>query len=232
MTADRLVGKTASVPAVAADDVAYINSKILTWALDRSRMSRSDVAAKVRVSEQQIRDWERKEHQPFKKARELAKVLQFPFGYFYLPKPPQDELPIPDFRRLGRDYRPTPEFIQLLNDVLVRQDWYRDYLKESGRPNKLRFVGQFTVDSKVSDVATDIRKTLKITPELRTTISSWTEYLSTLVRNAEEAGILVMRSSVVGNATNRGLSTKEVQGFAIADPAVPEIGRASCRERV
>ena len=123
MTADRLVGKTQAVPAVATDDVAYINSKVLTWALTRSRLSRAEVAAKVKVSEAQIREWERNEHPPFKKARELARVLQFPFGYFYLPKPPQDDLPIPDFRRLGKEYRPTPEFLQLMNDVLVRQDW-------------------------------------------------------------------------------------------------------------
>lgn len=211
------------MPAVAADDVAYINRKILTWALSRSRLSRADVAARVKVSEQQIRSWERDALPPFKKARALAKVLQFPFGYFYLPKPPQDELPIPDFRRLGKEYRPTPEFLRLLNDVLVRQDWFKDYLRESGRPNKLRFVGEFSTDSKVTDVAADIRKSLQITPALRNSISSWTEYLSTLVRSAEEAGILVMRSSVVGNSTNRPLSTKEVQGFAIADPLVPVV---------
>jgi Zn-dependent peptidase ImmA (M78 family) len=206
---------------VPAADVAYINSKILTWAVSRSRLSRAEIAARVKVSEEQVRAWEKTEHPPFRKARELAKILQFPFGYFFLPTPPEDELPIPDFRRLGRDYRPTPELQQLLSDVLVRQDWFRDYLRESGRPTKLRFIGAFTVEDKVNDVATDIRKTLKITPEFRNTISSWTEYLSALVRNAEEAGILVMRSSVVGNSTNRPLSTKEVQGFAIADQAVP-----------
>ena len=208
------------MPATAAD-VAYINSKILTWALNRSRMSRSDIAGRVKVSEQQIRSWEHNESPPFNKARALAKVLQFPFWYFFLQKPPQDDVPIPDFRRLAKEYRPTPEFLQLLNDVLVRQDWYSDFLRETGRLSKHPFVGSFAVGNKVTDVANDIRKTLNITPELRGSISSWTEYLSTLVRNAEEAGILVMRSSVVGNSTNRPVSTKEVQGFAIADPVVP-----------
>lgn len=209
---------------MAAADVAYINSKILTWAVGRSALSRAEIAKRVKVSEEQVRAWEEKdEFPPFKKARDLAKVLQFPFGYFFLPKPPDENLPIPDFRRLANDYRPTQEFQQALSDALVRQDWFRDYLRESGRPTKLRFVGAFTIEDKITDVAADIRKILKITPELRNTISSWTEYLSALVRNAEEAGILVMRSSVVGNATNRPLSTKEVQGFAIADSAVPVV---------
>jgi len=209
---------------VPAADLAYINSEILTWAVGRSPLSRAEIAKRVKVSEEQVRAWEKQdEFPPFKKARDLAKVLQFPFGYFFLPKPPDEELPIPDFRRLAKNYQPTQEFQQALSDVLVRQDWFRDYLRESGRPSKLGFVGAFAVADKISDVATDIRKTLKITPELRNTISSWTEYLSTLVRNAEEAGILVMRSSVVGNSTNRPLSTKEVQGFAIADPTVPVV---------
>jgi Zn-dependent peptidase ImmA (M78 family) len=84
-------------------------------------------------------------------------------------------------------------------------------------------VGAFGVEDKVTDVAADIRHTLKITRELRTTVSSWSEYLSTLVRNAEEAGVLVMRSSVVGNSTNLSLNTREVQGFAIADPIAPVV---------
>jgi transcriptional regulator with XRE-family HTH domain len=134
------------VPAAAAD-VAYINSKILTWALDRSRMSRSDVAAKVKVSEQQIRNWERNEPPPFSKARSLAKVLQVLFGYFYLKRPPEDDLPIPDFRRLGREYRPTPELLKLVNDVLVRQDCFKDYLKETGRPTKRPFIAQAAAEA-------------------------------------------------------------------------------------
>jgi len=204
-------------------DVAYLKPEILTWALRRSRLPRAEVAAKVKASVEQLRSWEEDTPPPFSKARALAKLLQVPFGYFYLDAPPADDLPIPDFRRLGKEYRPSPEFLRLLNDVLVKQDWFTDYLRENGRPPKVRFVGSFAVDSKVTDVANDIRKTLKITPELRSSISSWTEYLSTLVRNAEEAGILVMRSSVVGNSTHRALSTREVQGFAIADPLAPMI---------
>lgn len=204
-------------------DIAYVNAEVLSWALRRTRLPRAEVAKRAKVNEEQLRAWEEEEgeYPPFKKARDLARILQLPFGYFFLPAPPAEDLPLPDFRRLGRDYRPSPEFIQLLNDVLVRQDWYRDHLKDLGRPSKLRFVGAFNVQDKVSDVAADIRNTLKITRELRTTVSSWSEYLSTLVRSAEEAGVLVMRSSVVGNSTNLSLNTREVQGFAIADSMAP-----------
>ena len=207
-------------------DLAYINPSVLAWALDNSRLSRSDVASKVKVKPEKLALWEqdRQAPPPFAKAQALAKILRVPFGYFFLPDVPDDELPLPDFRSLEQSYRPTPEFLQLLNDVLVKQDWYRDYLRESkGRPSKLKFVDSFDISARVGDVAIDIRNTLSITPELRNGIGSWTEYLSTLTRHAESAGILVMRSSVVGHSTKQQVSTKEVQGFAITDSIAPVV---------
>lgn len=202
-------------------DLAHITPSILTWAISRSRLTRPQIATKLNVDEVNLHSWEKGTPPPFEKARAVAKLLQFPFGYFFLQHPPTDELPLPDRRRLGKSYRPTPEFLQLLNDALVRQDWYRDYLRSAGRPSKLKFVGSFDSKARVSDVAADIRDTLGIKPELRHTISSWTEYLSALVRNAEDLGILVMRSSVVGNSTNRPITTDEVQGFAATDSIAP-----------
>jgi len=189
--------------------------------LDASKLSRARIAQKLNVSEESVRSWEKKTPPPFSKALALARLLQIPFGFFFLPQPPVQELPIPDFRRLDRSYRPTPEFLQLLNDILVKQDWYREYVKQSIRTTKLKFVGSFEVTSAVSDIAADIRNVIGLTPELRSSVSGWAEYLSTLARHAEEAGILVMRSSVVANSTARPVSTREVQGFAIADPIAP-----------
>jgi Zn-dependent peptidase ImmA (M78 family) len=206
--------------AKATPDIAYVNRRVLTWAIERSRLSREDIASKLRVEANELKRWETGETQPpFEKAHAAARLLQFPFGYYFLSSVPSDDLPLPDRRRLGKTYRPSPEFLQLLNDVLVRQDWFRDYIR--GRRAHPKFVGSHKITARVSDVAADIRHALSITPELRSSISSWTEYLSTLVRNAEDAGILVMRSSVVGHSTSRPITTNEVQGFAIADPIAP-----------
>jgi Zn-dependent peptidase ImmA (M78 family)/transcriptional regulator with XRE-family HTH domain len=203
-------------------DLAYINPKILKWAIARSGITKSHLAEKLNCEESHIEQWENATPIPFEKARKAAKLLQVPFGYFYLPTVPDDGLPLPDRRRRGDRKKPTPEFLQLLNDVLVRQDWYLDHLKSIGQATKKGFVGSYGVSSRVADVAADIRNTLKIKSDLRNTISSWSEYMSALVRNAEDVGILVMRSSIVGNSTTRHVRTEEMQGFAIADePAVP-----------
>src|SRR5688572_2665865 len=62
---------------------------------------------------------------------------------------------------------------------------------------------------------------MHVTPALRHEAKSWSDYASKLSANAEEAGVLVMRSSVVGHATKKKVSKKEFQGFAIADSLAP-----------
>jgi Zn-dependent peptidase ImmA (M78 family) len=201
-------------------DVAFVTPAVLKWAIKNSRLATSQVVEKLGVTVDQLNQWEGGIPIPFRKAQALAKLLRIPFGYFFLDEPPAVSLPLPDFRAHGGS--PSPEFIQFLNEVLVKQDWFRDHLREQGTP-RLKFVGSFTTASPETDVADNIRSTIGLTAELRASVSSWGEYLSTLARNAEGAGILVMRSSVVGNITNRRLLLDEVQGFAISDPYAPVV---------
>lgn len=205
----------------ASDDVAYINGKILEWARQRSGVPIADIAHKVKGTIDQVKSWESGDSFPsFKTAQDLAKALRVPFGILFLPVPPEQALPLPDFRTLSKNYKPTPDFLELLNGVLVRQDWYREYAAETGE-KPVKFAGKYTTASKIGEVANDIRHTLGIHQTLRNTVRSWSEYLTAIVRNAEEAGILVMRSSIVGNATHRKVSHEEVQGFAISDDRAP-----------
>lgn len=206
-----------------SSDVAYLNPSVLKWAISASRLPLGLIAERIDAEPQQLEAWatDPSVHPPFSKAQRLAGVLRIPFGYLFLPKPPVDSLPLPDFRTLEHLHKPTPEFLQLLSDTMVKQDWFRDYLKASGRASRLKFVGKFGLESSVSDVATDIRQTIGATHDLRTAVGSWSEYLSTLCRHAEGAGVLVMRSSIVGNTTARPVSTREVQGFALNDALAP-----------
>ena len=202
-------------------DQAYITGSVLEWARKRSGLSKEEIGQKLHATARQISDWESEAaNPPFQVAQQLAKVLKIPFGFLFLPEPPKEDLPLPDFRTLERNYRPTPDFLALLGDVLVKQDWYRDYIAEIGEPAP-KFVGKFGVESKITDVAASIRDVIGISQALRHSVRSWSEYLSALSRNAEDAGVLVMRSSVVGNSTKRKISAHEVQGFAVSDARAP-----------
>ncbi len=203
-------------------DLAYVNPALITWALKRSRNTPRAVAEKVKVDEDLLAAWQRSggPHPPFAKAEALAKALHVPFGFFYLPKPPEDDLPLPDFRGFDRSYHPSADLLDLLNDILVRQDWFREHEKESGT-RSVKFVGSFTVKDSIEDVTASIRQYLGINAALRDAAYTWSDYLSTLAKRAESVGILVMRSGVVGNSTHRQLQVRELLGFAIADPIAP-----------
>ena len=149
------------------DDLAFITGAVLEWARIRSGLSRAVVAEKVHATSNQVADWEHGESSPpFKTAQALAKLLKIPFGFLFLPVPPKEELPLPDFRTLDKNYKPSPDFLELLNDVLLKRDWYSEYVVELGEPSP-KFVGKFTINSKVTDVAAHIRQTIGITQALR-----------------------------------------------------------------
>jgi Zn-dependent peptidase ImmA (M78 family) len=203
-------------------ELAFISPALIQWALKRSGLANDFVADKLGVDLVELVAWTKNEghHPPFDKAYDLAKLLHVPFGFFFLRETPSADLPLPDFRGFNREYKPSSELLELLNDILLKQDWYRDYVKESSK-KQLDFVGSFGTDDSIFDVAANIRLRLSITQRLRQSVSSWSEYLATLTRQTEEQGILVMRSGVVANITQRKLKLEELQGFALADPFAP-----------
>src|SRR6266567_8397522 len=137
-------------------DLAFISPAVLTWALGRSGLERQFIAEKLKVSPVQIKEWESKagSSPPFAKAQALAKLLHIPFGFFFLNEPPKVEVPLPDFRGFDHSYRPSSDLLEHLNDILIKQDWYRDHLKESASA-PLKFVDSFSVKDSIADVAAD-----------------------------------------------------------------------------
>lgn len=204
---------------------AFITPDVLRWARERARFTPDGAAQKIQVRPERLIGWEAGEKHPtFRQARQLAKVFHVPFGYFFLPSPPREELAIPDLRTVGGRERGSfsLEFIDAYHDVLRKQEWFREYrLKENAAP--LPFIGKYSIDSDHKEVANNIRQALSIDYELRASARSWELYLSSLIEQAEAVGILVMRNSIVGNNTHRHLSVEEFRGFAISDSLAPLI---------
>lgn len=206
-------------PATIAD-VAHINKDVLTWALNRHPQSREIVAKAIKVSPDVLVSWEAGTPVPTAKAEKLAVILRLPFGFFYLSEPPKFALPLPDARRLQPGCSPSPNFLELLTDTLVRQDWYREYLADSNE-EALPFVGRFTIAANVDKVAKDVRDVLGIDASLRRSVNSWESYVKALISRVESHGIVVMRSGFVGNNARRPVTREEVQGLALSDPLAP-----------
>lgn len=73
----------------------------------------------------------------------------------------------------------------------------------------------------VEDIAADMKRTLRVSEQNRIDSRNWEGYLALLIDRIEDAGMLVMRSGVVGNNTHRPLSVDEFRGFVLADPLAP-----------
>lgn len=204
---------------------AFITPELLNWARLRSNLPLDIVAQKISSKTGQIVSWEKGESFPtFRQAQNLAKVLHIPFGYLFLSSPPDEKPAIPDLRTHNdvELQHLSVDFLDLLNDVLRKQEWYRYHLKEDGfKP--LKFIGCCKLKDTVGKVAEDMRNTLGIDDSLRKQASSWEDFLRKFIQNVESNNILVMRSGIVGNNTHRKLSAKEFRGFVICDNIAPLI---------
>ena len=72
-------------------------------------------------------------------------------------------------------------------------------------------------------MAQRLRETLGLSTEARRQMPTWTDALRQLIAKAEDAGVLVMVSSVVGSNSHRKLDVGEFRGFALADGLAPLI---------
>jgi Zn-dependent peptidase ImmA (M78 family)/DNA-binding XRE family transcriptional regulator len=206
-------------------DEAYITGEVLKWARERRGLSQPQLAKLLKVSTEHIEQWEAEATHPlFGRAEKLAERLKIPFGYFFLSNPPPDDIPLPDLRTIS-DEMPralSPDFIEQVNNLLRKQDWYREYLTLNRR-QALPFVGSFSTESKPEAVAVAIAATLSINSGLRRRAGTWDAYLSKLINKAEEAGILVIRSGIVKSSTKRRLSVSEFRAFASSDALAPMV---------
>ena len=202
-----------------AEQSINVNSELIRWAIKRSGRSLETLARYL----PRIGRWESGEAQPtLKQLEKLARKTWTPLGYFFLAEPPEEKLPVPDFRT-ARDEpirRPSPNLVDTLHTMQRRQAWMRDYLVEMGH-ERLSFIGSAKISENIETVAKRIRRELGMSDGWAGSISSWTGALRVLREAAENAGALVVVNGVVGNDTHRKLDPAEFRGFVLADDYAP-----------
>jgi Zn-dependent peptidase ImmA (M78 family)/DNA-binding XRE family transcriptional regulator len=203
---------------------AGINSNQVRWARERAGLQLSDLSKALQLAEDKIAAWETGEEQPtFRQAQKLAERLRVPLPYLFLASPPEENSPIADLRTLRNEARATfsLDFKEVLNDSLQKQNWYREYLQNTGQASPLEFIGKYSVESDIKTVARDIQAVLGLDEELRKLARNKPDFLSKLVQQAEAAGILVLISGVVKNNNHRKLAVEEFRGFVLSDGVAP-----------
>ncbi len=196
-----------------------IPTEMIVWARERSGIDHDELVRRF----PKLEAWEIGEASPtLKQLERFARSTHTPVGFFFLPEPPVETVPIPDFRTMGGAAinRPSPDLLDTLYQCQQRQEWLRDYAQVN-RLDPVPFVGSFTLETPTKAAAAAIREILHFGLEQRG--SSWAEAFRRLAEEAEEAGVFVMVSGVVGSNTHRKLDSKEFRGFALVDSLAPVI---------
>ena len=198
-----------------------VNPATLHWACERSGLEPTILAKRF----PQLPAWENGEKRPtLKQLEAFCRTTHVAVGYFFGGGPPDEPVPIPDFRTIANTpiSKPSGDLLDAVYLCQNRQYWYEEYARMEGEP-PLPFVGSAAVTDPVERVAADIRGTLGFDLEERRRLGTWTEALRRFIAQADDAGILVMVSGVVGSNTHRKLDPAEFRGFALADPLAPVV---------
>lgn len=196
------------------------NTNILAWAIARAGFDFQEFVTKV----PNVQLWMNGEKKPtVKQLEDFSKKVHLPFGYLFLPKPPEEKLPIPFFRTNKTPAKRVS--INVYDTILLlqqRQDWLREYLKDNDF-KKIPFVGKFKNSENVAAIVHDIRQNLDLRENWASQYDTWEESLSALTQKAEEAGIIAVFNGVVENNTHRSIEVEECRGFVLVDEYAPFI---------
>lgn len=199
--------------------VKNINKEIIEWAIIRNGNSPGEFYAQNPT----VESWTKGERFPtVKQLESFTHKVHVPFGYMFLPHPPEETLPLPFFRtgqRAQADKVSLNVFhtVQLIKD---RQDWLTEYLEELDAPD-LDFVDKFDVTDDVSKIVRDIRDVLQLKENWAEEHENWEKALNQLTSKIEEAGIIVTFNGVVGTNTHRVIDVNECRGFVLVDKKAP-----------
>lgn len=196
-----------------------VRPELIQWACARTGYGEAALTKRF----PKLAAWQSGEAEPtLKQLESLAQATHTPIGYFFLPEPPVEQVPIPDFRTIGNELieHPTPDLLDTIYICQQRQEWYREFARTMG-DQPLPFVGSVRQSDDVAAAAERIRTALGFSVEERRQIGTWTDALRRFIEQADALGILVMVNGVVGSNNRRKLDPAEFRGFALSDPLAP-----------
>jgi len=152
----------------------------------------------------------------------FAKATYVPFGYLFLPEPPEERIPIPDLRTIRKQAisHPSPDLLDTLHAMQRRQAWLREELIEC-EADPQDFVGSARPADDPQGVGREMRRMVDLDDDWAATVRTWREAVGELRRAIEELGVMAVINGVVGNNTHRKLDVEEFRGFALSDEYAP-----------
>ncbi|MGB3975556.1 MAG: XRE family transcriptional regulator [bacterium] len=201
--------------------IRHVKPELIRWARERSGQNPDYLGKRFK----KLAAWEQGESYPtLKQLEEYAKATHVPLGYFFLPEPPIERLPIADLRTVGNQWigRPSPDLLDTFYTMQRRQDWLREEII-AYEAEPLDFVGGATLNDSPQGVGREMRRIIGFEEGWAATVNTWQEAVNELRFAIEKIGVMVFVNGVVGNNTKRILNVEEFRGFALCDEYAPLI---------
>ncbi len=198
-----------------------VNPELLRWARERADIAQEDLAAKFK----KLPEWESGQTRPtLKQLEKFARAVHVPFGYLFLRDPPDERLPIADFRTVAdtAKTKASPDLIDTLYAMQRRQAWLHEHLVEN-EADPLPFAASARLADDPDAVGREMRRTLGLDEVWAAGVRSWQDAVNELRRMIERLGVMAVINGIVGNNTHRRLSVAEFRGFALTDHYAPLI---------
>lgn len=197
-----------------------VRPEMLRWACERADRELSDLACRIPG----LLAWEKGEKKPtLKQLESFANATHVPFGYLFLSEPPEEDIPIPDFRTVGeRIHRPSPDLLDTIYAMQRRVAWLREERLEC-EADPIGFVGSAKLSDDPSGVGREMRRTLGLGHGWAAAVGTWQDAVRELQTAIEITGVMAVINGVVGNNTHRPLKVSEFRGFSLCDSYAPLI---------
>ncbi|HKQ23149.1 MAG TPA: ImmA/IrrE family metallo-endopeptidase [Burkholderiales bacterium] len=194
-----------------------MNSDLLVWAREASRVDLATVAQRLKVTEAKLQAWEDGTQLPtLTQLRKLARLYKRSVGVFFLQARPVDPPPPVDYRRieLSLQHVISPELAQGIRAAEVKRDAALEIFAQwEAEPPAF----QLGIDpnSHPEETAHRITERLGITTQNRQQWANEYDAMNAWKAAVESLGVLVMQVS--------GVSVKEMRGCALALSPLPII---------
>lgn len=198
-----------------------ISPDLLRWARSRAGLPIEELIGRF----PKLAVWERGELSPtFSQLEAFAKATRVPFGFLFLPEPPDLPMPIPDFRTLSNRQAGavSPDLLDTIYAMQRRQAWLREERLDC-HAEPLAFVGSARLADDAEAVGREMRRLLGLGDGWASRVRTWQEAVSALRAAIEQLGVIAVINGIVGNDTHRRLNVEEFRGFALSDDLAPLI---------
>ena len=197
-----------------------ISTNILDWVL--SILSPSETSPQVFEI---LVAWQKGEKTPtYNKVLEISRATGIPLGYFFLNKPPQEDVSLVNYRTVKSiDLKqPSRALKTTLLDMELVQDWLSNQLIKDGY-DKNNYVKSLNKNANIITLSQIVRKNLNIDIEWFKSCRNTEDSFKFLRQAISDSGVVVMANGIVRNNTSKNLSIDEFRAFALVDDYAPLI---------